>query len=131
MKLFEAFANVFRIPDLRKRVLFALAMLAVYRLGGHIPTPGAGPHNHAGLMLVASGKGTYVCIGIPLTSPQPAGGVAVVPLSEPDGTSDVCVAWRKGETSPIVHQFLNCVSQLFPQPRRASAAVPRPSRRAS
>src|SRR6266446_6981214 len=40
MKLFEAFANVFRIPDLRKRVLFTLAMLAVYRLGGHIPTPG-------------------------------------------------------------------------------------------
>jgi len=40
MKFFEAFANVFRIPDLRNRVLFTLAMLAVYRLGGHIPTPG-------------------------------------------------------------------------------------------
>ena len=40
MKLFEAFANVFRIPDLRKRVLFTLGLLAVYRLGGHIPTPG-------------------------------------------------------------------------------------------
>jgi preprotein translocase subunit SecY len=40
MKFFEAFANVFRIPDLRKRVLFTLGMLAVYRLGGHIPTPG-------------------------------------------------------------------------------------------
>src|ERR1700679_1692251 len=40
MKFFEAFANVFRIPDLRKRVLFTLAMLAVYRQGGHIPTPG-------------------------------------------------------------------------------------------
>ncbi|MBI4906290.1 MAG: preprotein translocase subunit SecY [Acidobacteria bacterium] len=39
-KFFEAFANVFRIPDLRNRVLFTLAMLAVYRLGGHIPTPG-------------------------------------------------------------------------------------------
>jgi preprotein translocase subunit SecY len=39
-KLFEAIANVFRIPDLRKRVLFTLALLAVYRLGGHIPTPG-------------------------------------------------------------------------------------------
>src|SRR5258708_10190373 len=39
-KLFEAFANIFRVPDLRKRVLFTLAMLAVYRLGGHIPTPG-------------------------------------------------------------------------------------------
>ena len=40
MKFLEAFANVFRIPDLRKRVAFTLAMLAVYRLGGHIPTPG-------------------------------------------------------------------------------------------
>jgi preprotein translocase subunit SecY len=39
-KLFEAIANVFRIPDLRKRVLFTLAMLAVYRLGSFVPTPG-------------------------------------------------------------------------------------------
>ncbi|HLJ45912.1 MAG TPA: preprotein translocase subunit SecY [Bryobacteraceae bacterium] len=40
MKFFEAVANIFRIPDLRKRVLFTLGLLAVYRLGGHIPTPG-------------------------------------------------------------------------------------------
>src|SRR3982751_4660789 len=40
-KFFEAFANVFRIPDLRKRVLFTLGLLAIYRLGAHIPTPGA------------------------------------------------------------------------------------------
>ena len=40
MKFLEAVANVFRVPDLRKRVLFTLALLAVYRLGGHIPTPG-------------------------------------------------------------------------------------------
>jgi len=38
--MFEKIANIFRIPDLRKRVLFTLGMLAVYRLGGHIPTPG-------------------------------------------------------------------------------------------
>jgi preprotein translocase subunit SecY len=38
--LFEAFQNIFRIPELRKRVLFSLAMLAVYRVGCHIPTPG-------------------------------------------------------------------------------------------
>ncbi|MGA7315785.1 MAG: preprotein translocase subunit SecY [Silvibacterium sp.] len=38
--MFEKFANIFRIPDLRKRVLFTMAMLAIYRLGGHIPTPG-------------------------------------------------------------------------------------------
>jgi len=40
MKFFEALANIFRIPDLRKRVLFTLAMLAAYRLGSFIPTPG-------------------------------------------------------------------------------------------
>jgi preprotein translocase subunit SecY len=39
-KLLEAFVNIFRVPDLRKRLAFALALLAVYRLGGHIPTPG-------------------------------------------------------------------------------------------
>ena len=39
-KFLEALANVFRIPDLRNRVLFTLGLLAVYRLGAHIPTPG-------------------------------------------------------------------------------------------
>ncbi len=39
-KFFEALANVFRIPELRKRVLFTLALLAVYRIGAYIPTPG-------------------------------------------------------------------------------------------
>ncbi len=39
-KLIEAFANIFRVPDLRKRLMFTLGLLAVYRLGGHIPTPG-------------------------------------------------------------------------------------------
>lgn len=39
-KIFEAFANVFRIPDLRKRVMFTLLMLAVYRFGSFVPTPG-------------------------------------------------------------------------------------------
>jgi preprotein translocase subunit SecY len=38
--MLEKFANIFRIPDLRKRVLFTLALLAVYRLGAFIPTPG-------------------------------------------------------------------------------------------
>jgi len=38
--MFEKLANIFRIPDLRKRVLFTLGLLAVYRLGAHIPTPG-------------------------------------------------------------------------------------------
>ena len=39
-RFFEAFRNLFRIPDLRNRVLFTLALLAVYRIGSSIPTPG-------------------------------------------------------------------------------------------
>jgi preprotein translocase subunit SecY len=35
--------NMFAVPDLRKRILFTLAMLAVYRLGSHIRTPGIDP----------------------------------------------------------------------------------------
>ena len=38
--MLEKLANIFRVPDLRKRVLFTLGLLAVYRIGGHIPTPG-------------------------------------------------------------------------------------------
>src|SRR6184192_4662202 len=38
--MFDKFANIFRIPDLRKRILFTLGLLAVYRIGAHIPIPG-------------------------------------------------------------------------------------------
>jgi len=40
---FETFQNVFRIPELRKRVLFTLGVVFVYRVGGHVPTPGIDP----------------------------------------------------------------------------------------
>jgi len=38
--MFDKFLNIFRVPDLRKRVLFTLGMLAIYRLGAQLPTPG-------------------------------------------------------------------------------------------
>ena len=49
--MLEKFLNIFRIPDLRKRVLFMLGILAVYRLGAWIPTPGV---NSAQLELMFS-----------------------------------------------------------------------------
>src|SRR5687768_5212098 len=36
----ESVKNLFAVPDLRNRVLFTLGLLAVYRVGSHIPTPG-------------------------------------------------------------------------------------------
>jgi preprotein translocase subunit SecY len=43
LKIVETVRNIWAIEDLRKRVLFTFAMLAVYRLGSHIPTPGIDP----------------------------------------------------------------------------------------
>ncbi len=36
----ESFGNIFRVPELKKRILFTLGLLVVYRIGAHIPTPG-------------------------------------------------------------------------------------------
>ena len=38
--MIKAIQNIFSIPELRRRVVFTLCMLAVYRVGCHVPTPG-------------------------------------------------------------------------------------------
>jgi preprotein translocase subunit SecY len=38
--MLEALANAFRVPDLRKKILFTIAIIALYRLGAHVPVPG-------------------------------------------------------------------------------------------
>jgi len=38
--MLESIRNIFSIPDLRKRIIFTLALLAVYRVGAQIPNPG-------------------------------------------------------------------------------------------
>ncbi len=41
--MIEGIQNIFRIPELRQRILFTIGMLGVYRAGCHIPTPGINP----------------------------------------------------------------------------------------
>ncbi len=41
--MIESFRNIFAIPELRKRVFFTFGLLAVYRIGCNIPTPGIDP----------------------------------------------------------------------------------------
>ncbi len=48
-RFINAFRNIFSVPDLRKRVLFTLGMLVVYRIGSHIRTPGIDPDRLAAL----------------------------------------------------------------------------------
>ncbi|MEK7238867.1 MAG: preprotein translocase subunit SecY [Nitrospirota bacterium] len=40
MSILSSFQNIFKIAELKSRVIFTLALLAVYRVGAHIPTPG-------------------------------------------------------------------------------------------
>jgi preprotein translocase subunit SecY len=54
--MIESLKNVFAVPDLRKRVLFTLAILAVYRVGSHISTPGI--NTEALAVLAEQAKGT-------------------------------------------------------------------------
>jgi preprotein translocase subunit SecY len=59
--MLEKFLNIFRIPDLRKRVLFMLGILAVYRLGAWIPTPGV---NYTQLEFLFSGAAGGSALGL-------------------------------------------------------------------
>ena len=38
--MLDTFKSIFKVEELRKRIFFTLALLVVYRIGGHIPTPG-------------------------------------------------------------------------------------------
>ena len=52
--MLTAFARAFRTPDLRKKLLFTLAIIVVYRIGTHIPIPGVDYKNVQQCMDVAS-----------------------------------------------------------------------------
>src|SRR3954447_9458756 len=48
--MFKSLVNIFRVPELRNKVLFTLFMLAVYRIGFHIPIPGVDQEAFARLL---------------------------------------------------------------------------------
>lgn len=41
--MLSEFANVFKVPELRKKIFFTLTMFAMFRMGAHIPVPGVDP----------------------------------------------------------------------------------------
>jgi preprotein translocase subunit SecY len=46
--MLEKFRNIFQVPELKRRILFTLALFVVYRLGEHMPTPGVNAKALAG-----------------------------------------------------------------------------------
>src|SRR5262245_13858629 len=47
--MFKTFFNIFRVPELRNKVLFTLFMLAIYLIGYHVPIPGVDQNSFAQL----------------------------------------------------------------------------------
>jgi preprotein translocase subunit SecY len=54
--MIEGVRNIFKIPDLRKRVLYTFLLLAVYRIGANVPTPGI---NTAAVAALFAEKGSF------------------------------------------------------------------------
>jgi len=52
--------NIFRIPDLRNKVLFTVALLMIYRIGFHIPVPG---FDHSKITATATARDTESPLG--------------------------------------------------------------------
>src|SRR5947207_12171219 len=62
--MLKAFVNAFKIPDLRKKILFTLAIIAVFRLGSHVPVPDVDLSKLSGLQSQASGLGALQFIDL-------------------------------------------------------------------
>ena len=93
-------------------------ILALYVAAGVTPnivTLHAVPGEQASMLAVASGEGICLALQSPISrSYVPVSGVAIVPLDEPDADLQVQAAWRKGETSRTILQFLQSTREVFP-----------------
>jgi DNA-binding transcriptional LysR family regulator len=107
-------------------------MLRLYARAGIEPetqaTPGAGPYNQAGLLLVADGHGIYIGIDAPPTTARSTSGVAIVPLAERDASVDVSIVWRRDESSAAIREFVSRAREVFPRVRLVAS---RPQRAAA
>ena len=59
VRITDGYQNMFRIPELKQRILFTAVILIIYRLGSHIPVPGDGQHC-AGWILRVPARGTLL-----------------------------------------------------------------------
>ena len=92
-----------------------LQLYAAANVTPSVVTLEAEPGEQASMLAVASGRGISLALRSPLTrSYLPVKGVAVIPLDEPGAQFDVGLAWRAGEASPAIRQFLESARSVFP-----------------
>ncbi|HUK33429.1 MAG TPA: LysR substrate-binding domain-containing protein, partial [Vicinamibacterales bacterium] len=91
-----------------------LSMYAAAGLSPNVATREATPGNQASMLAVASGE--MICLssaGSFSSSHVAPKGLAVIPLDEPGAELHVQIAWRKGDASPVLCEFLRAARQLF------------------
>ena len=59
MGLLDTGRNMFKIPELKKRIIFTLIIIFVYRLGGHVPSPGVNPEVLRNFIAGSGGQGLF------------------------------------------------------------------------
>jgi preprotein translocase subunit SecY len=62
--MFSAFRNAFKIPDLRNKIFFTVFIIAIYRMGSHIPVPGIDFDKVQEIQAQASSGGIYGLINL-------------------------------------------------------------------
>jgi len=92
-------------------------ILALYSRHGLTPrliTSNMEPHDEAGAVTVASGKAIFMGAGAFVNRSLAGIDLVSVRLDEPEAKIEVYAAWRRDETSPAVHQFLDCARSISP-----------------
>ena len=59
MSLLDTGRNMFKIPELKKRIIFTLIIIFIYRLGGHVPSPGVNPEVLRNFIASSGGEGLF------------------------------------------------------------------------
>jgi DNA-binding transcriptional LysR family regulator len=72
------------------------------------------PYTQPAMMAVASRQGFYLGIASQFTQTHRASGVAVIPLNEPGAQIDIRIAWRRGDASKRVREFIRSAREVFP-----------------
>src|SRR5262245_17707204 len=99
-----------------------VSMFSAAGLTPRLVTLEAIPGNQAAMLSVVSGEAICFALrGANSKSYQPVRGVSVLPLNEPNVEFEVQLAWRKGETSTLVCEFLRSARELFPADTQLSS----------
>ena len=83
MAVFRGFSNITKVPELRRRILFSLAVLGIYRMGVFITAPGV---DRGVMQRMISGQGGL----LGLFNLFSGGALANRPVEVQDSLEDIC-----------------------------------------